>query len=288
MSTLIQNRVIKAFGAKIYKALQADIKLFTGMIKEHGVNYAHTRLDHIIFNQSIGNTIMALYKAGAIATANKVYGSLHRELAVNSKGRLVAYEMKYKTFGKNELWTAEVTDYFNKYLADKVVIPINETTKKFLLNAVNLGIDDGWSVDKIVNYIETADITKMRAKLIVRTESVRATNFGGMAGAYNNDFETEKVWRAVKDNRTRTSHRHGSGVDGEVRDLLNSYSNGLQFPGDPNGGAAEVCNCRCTQSFQPKRDPITKRLIRKPPPISGGARISLAEALNLNHILNLN
>lgn len=45
--------------------------------------------------------------------------------------------------------------------------------------------------------------------------------------------------------RTRESHRR---VDGEIRELDEKFSNGLMFPGDPNGSAAEVVNCRCTSN----------------------------------------
>jgi hypothetical protein len=34
-------------------------------------------------------------------------------------------------------------------------------------------------------------------------------------------------------------------VDGEIRELDKKFSNGLMFPSDPSGGAAEVINCRC-------------------------------------------
>ena len=34
-------------------------------------------------------------------------------------------------------------------------------------------------------------------------------------------------------------------VDGEIRALDEKFSNGLMYPGDPSGSAAEVINCRC-------------------------------------------
>lgn len=34
-------------------------------------------------------------------------------------------------------------------------------------------------------------------------------------------------------------------MDGEVKELDEAFSNGLMFPGDPDGPAEEVCNCRC-------------------------------------------
>ena len=45
------------------------------------------------------------------------------------------------------------------------------------------------------------------------------------------------------DNRTRTWHRE---LHGEVRELEELFSNGLLYPGDPNGDPGEVWNCRCT------------------------------------------
>ena len=51
-----------------------------------------------------------------------------------------------------------------------------------------------------------------------------------------------KQWDAALDKRTRDSHRQ---VDGEIRELDEKFSNGMMYPSDPAGGAAEVVNCRC-------------------------------------------
>lgn len=51
-----------------------------------------------------------------------------------------------------------------------------------------------------------------------------------------------KQWDSTLDGNTRESHQK---VDGEIRELDEKFSNGLMFPGDPSGGAAEVVNCRC-------------------------------------------
>lgn len=54
--------------------------------------------------------------------------------------------------------------------------------------------------------------------------------------------DIKKQWDSTLDGRTRPSHRK---VDGEIRELDDKFSNGLLFPGDPNGSADEVVNCRC-------------------------------------------
>lgn len=51
-----------------------------------------------------------------------------------------------------------------------------------------------------------------------------------------------KQWDATLDGATRESH---VAVDGQIRELDDRFGNGLMFPGDPSGAAAEVINCRC-------------------------------------------
>lgn len=55
-------------------------------------------------------------------------------------------------------------------------------------------------------------------------------------------IDIRKKWIATLDERTRDSHR---AVDGEIVELNEKFSNGLRFPGDPDGAPGEVYNCRC-------------------------------------------
>lgn len=85
-----------------------------------------------------------------------------------------------------------------------------------------------------------------RAKTIARTEGHRIQQTSSRDAQYAakaKGADVVKQWDAALDGRTRDSHRR---VDGEIRELDEKFSNGLMFPGDPNGGAAEVVNCRCT------------------------------------------
>lgn len=58
-----------------------------------------------------------------------------------------------------------------------------------------------------------------------------------------------KQWDATLDARTRPSHAK---IDGEIREIGEKFSNGLMFPGDPSGKAAEVVNCRCGLLERPR------------------------------------
>ena len=80
---------------------------------------------------------------------------------------------------------------------------------------------------------------------IARTEGHRIQNKSAMDAcnvAKDKGADVVKQWDSSLDKNTRKSHRK---VDGEIKELDEPFSNGLMFPGDPNGKASEVINCRC-------------------------------------------
>ena len=125
--------------------------------------------------------------------------------------------------------------------------------KKAIASEVSRGIATGMTYDQVakqISYKMTGTKYRdggalARAKTIARTEGHRIQVQAGMDACYKaRDMGADvlKQWDATLDDVTRESHQK---VDGEVRELDEKFSNGLMFPGDPSGGAAEVVNCRC-------------------------------------------
>lgn len=89
-----------------------------------------------------------------------------------------------------------------------------------------------------------------RLERIARTETMAAVNGGTLAGmgvrAGLTGEVVEKVWLATHDRRTRQDHRAADGqrVAHDAPFLVGGER--LAFPGDPNGPARQVVNCRCT------------------------------------------
>ena len=82
------------------------------------------------------------------------------------------------------------------------------------------------------------------AERVATTEVVGANNAGSLECYQQNDVE-RKEWSTQIDEVTRDTHR---AANGQVRDVAQSFSVGIramQHPGDPAGGAGEICNCRC-------------------------------------------
>jgi len=64
---------------------------------------------------------------------------------------------------------------------------------------------------------------------------------------------TKIKWRASNDEFTRPTHLS---VNGLVRTMGEAFPNGLRYPHDPDGGASEVINCRCSYTAVERRDPL--------------------------------
>ena len=126
--------------------------------------------------------------------------------------------------------------------------------KKTIAAEVSRGVSSGMSYKQVAllikakmvgNYDNKPGGALYRATTIARTEGHRVQTQSAMNAAYNakeKGADVLKQWDAALDVRTRESHAI---VDGEIRELDKPFSNGLMFPGDPSGGAAEVVNCRC-------------------------------------------
>lgn len=83
-----------------------------------------------------------------------------------------------------------------------------------------------------------------RSIRIARTEGHRIQTtaaMDAMTDAKDKGADVLKQWDSTLDGRTRESHRM---VDGEIRELNEKFSNGLDYPG-VGGPASEVVNCRC-------------------------------------------
>lgn len=120
------------------------------------------------------------------------------------------------------------------------------TLKKKIAAQVSRGIATGASWQQIAKQLAGyTNIGINNALRIIRTEGHRIQIQSAMDACYKareKGADVVKQWDATLDGRTRPSH---FAVDGEVRELDKPFSNGLMFPGAPQGAAAEVINCRC-------------------------------------------
>lgn len=115
---------------------------------------------------------------------------------------------------------------------------INERTKDAVSGAL-LEEDPAQSV---------RDVFKMAVETWAVSEAVSMVtsilNFGTHEAALAGRLQT-KTWRTTSKD-PRDSH---AAIDGETVGIRDTFSNGLRWPGDPNGKAADNANCQCVVEF---------------------------------------
>lgn len=118
--------------------------------------------------------------------------------------------------------------------------------KQHLQSALTQGILQGEAITKIAKRFQSVSGMDERAAIRnARTAMTGAQNGGrldAMERAKERGIDVKKAWMATLDNRTRDSHVE---LDGQEQEIDDEFTNGLMFPGDPEGEPAEVYNCRC-------------------------------------------
>lgn len=270
----IRNRYEKAFYSPLKKVLENQLSSFTDDLHTYGVEQARTRLNASMWNNDVSVVVNQLYIEVGLAMANQTLGDLRI---------LKKREQKRRTFGYNEEWTNQIVLYFSRHLFDKVVLPISETTKDYILAVITEGVNRGWSIEEMVAKIEREDYLDGRVRRILRTEINRAINYGNTLAEQKYEFKTQKRWVAVHDNRTRHAHLAADGQTVEMDTRFSVGGEQLDFPGDPDGSAENTINCRCHTELVAVRDGEGRLIPKKP---QGQVRVRGRLRRELQDILN--
>lgn len=211
----------KIYQQNYQKALQGQV---SGILdKMHGDNYA-----------TIEKYLNGCYETGYIGTMYSIAG----------QGIPLVVPINQAAAVKAVLTDSKVSNGLYNALGVNV-----KKLKKSITQEISRGIASSLPYSDIARNISSVSKAPLsRAKTIARTEGHRiqqTSSRDAQEAAKKKGADVLKQWDAALDARTRDSHAR---VDGEIRELDEKFSNGLMFPGDPSGGAAEVVNCRCTSN----------------------------------------
>ena len=111
---------------------------------------------------------------------------------------------------------------------------------------ISRGIAQELSYQEMARNIKnTTNVDYNKSLRIAKTEGHRIqqeATYNVQVEAIKKGANVVKQWDSTLDSRTRESHQK---LDGEIVEVDKKFSNGLMFPGDSNGTAGEVINCRC-------------------------------------------
>ena len=240
------------------KRLNAKLKkLFRKQSIQASSQYAKGILDPDNFADSYGDELY------------KILANQYKTAITQGAERVVVQRYKKASESIDKI----ITDYVAINTAQKVT-QISETTRKKLNATIKKGLVDGDSIKDISRNIKNSDsFSTRRATLIARTETHSAMNAGSMeitkTLALN---EPVKEWNSAMDERARYYHKS---MDGTVIGINESFvvmtptkygvvPKRMQYTGDSNGGAANVCNCRCFTSYYDSEDEVIDAVPKKP------------------------
>lgn len=259
--TTVQN----AYREPVYAALRKQVNFFAN-------NYAKGVIDYNLPKKPIVKALRGLYEDAGVNNALYVRKQIKRDVA-----KAMDDSQKRLEWSMNE--------YFRQHLMEKATRQITDTTKKQLQAVLEQSNAEGWGVNKTVAALKNTDLTKVRAELIVRTETMKAANVGAMIAAADMGIMVQKKWISAQDDRTRrippNQYDHLN-MNGVVKDydqpfivLSTKTIDAMDYPGDPNGSAGNVCNCRCTVSFIPVKDAYNRPIPLEAPNNSGFDAIAM-------------
>lgn len=134
------------------------------------------------------------------------------------------------------------TEELEKRLAERAkffAVSINDTTLEKLSKTLAEGIDSGEGITELTARVKEVykEFPDYRAETIARTESTAVNNEGFLEAYTQSKVVNSMEWLSAKDSRVRPEHQK---LDGEIIEVGKTFSNGLQYPQEPN--------CRCVIS----------------------------------------
>ena len=132
----------------------------------------------------------------------------------------------------------------------KKVKGINDTVVDDLANLFPQAIDEGADIDELTDLVQRVfGFAKNRSRTIAQTTATPVFEEGQLM-SYEDAGLSKRKWVSRRDGKVRNGKKWNHvKPDGQVRKITTKFmvsGERLKFPGDPDGSAGNVINCRCT------------------------------------------
>lgn len=253
----------KLFRPKLIRIIKNFRKDFIQDLQAYGQSTAQSNLQQRIADNDLTKTISLIYRKAGLMGAMLT----NQEL----KTAVQKIEKKAANFGRNERWIKDVINYLNTHQI-QFVQSITDTMREDILKVLQKAIDEGWGIDKIVMELRSERLVVARARVIARTEIIRAANVGHSVAAKSFPYEVDKKWSSAKDHRTRHSHQLINNRQVEENgffkvpiykgDKPTGRFDEMLYPGDPEASASNTVNCFLPDELTSVNPAIIQKAIR--------------------------
>lgn len=220
------------------RALKAQANEYLDKVKANGISE-----DYEISSAPIEQAMRNVYKRVMVQFGRDTYNDLIRQANKTERN-----------------WADWVDTWFDDNVIELPDLMTN-TTSRSIRKIAKQSIIEGWTLREFQNNLMSDyAVSERRAELIGRTEIIRASNAGSLAGAQETNIPMRKFWLSTRDNRTRGAnpkdiYDHFSVDENKGYPLDEAFRISgelLMHPGDRSNGAmpGNTINCRCTLTYQ--------------------------------------
>jgi hypothetical protein len=232
------------------------------------------RLFSKALKQSIQPILDALKQSESVAFTSQIAAMLYTEVPIaeamqtfyntawNKQSRgyvkwLKANLPPQATIGvgfENPIMDAALKDYFNT-IGGQHIKDINATSLKRIQSAFQTALENNEGFRGAERrLIKEVGMSKTRARMIARTESLMVTNAAKYTQSDLMPIVMEKTWLHDHPKMPRDWHVALNGKTIDLNEKFNADGYKMSHPGDPAGGASNNINCKCTMLTKAKLD----------------------------------
>ena len=249
------QRWLKQYEKQAYKELRKAFKKWGNSIPFSMMteqNYEQM-VDVVVLESPMVIAYEKLYTDIGLVHGKRTGRQINKELKFFKPGD---FESEFIKNIRNFLLTANMSERITSVEGTYI-----STIQKLLANRLEDGKTIAEASREIEKIVKKPNFYRWQAERIARTETTTAANFAAVEANEVTDFVMEKVWISGSDNRVRRTppneydHQDLNGKTvGPKEAFKTSRGEMLMFPGDTNGSAGNIINCRCSVAFRPVRD----------------------------------
>jgi hypothetical protein len=253
----LRERIAKPFFSQVQEGLQ---KMIRPILRNLERTETVEAMNHIIEATSQDTTqflelLERLYKVAGFTYGTFVLESMGQKAKALD---LVSNEVIPDYSTQDQSYFDKIMQNFaDQYGAEKVV-NISDTNRNLLKAIVKRGLEDGASAREVMADILLffrGDITRARAIMIARTETMTASSYAQQATGNQLEkagIKLKKAWLPTARGKFRPTHL---AMASKKPILFEAFfivgSTPMKHPHDPNAPASEVINCRCSIRYYP-------------------------------------
>lgn len=259
MPDKVYDNFIKLHSAYENKALRILLKEFNDLFSS--INFGN-----LSFDERISESVIALnINEDAI---EKALFKVHYTIGLQY-GRMIARQIRkqnpinQKAFNPLPFFDTEfrdyILDYFHVY-GGRQIKTLSKTAVRSVIAELRKSTRENESLeqmrDRIMKKVKKKDFYAWQAMRIARTETTIAMNSAKEIAGITSGVEMDKIWLTRLDGRERHTHEVANQQKTTQKGLFTVGGYKMKFPGDRTNGAPadEIINCRCTYSYQAKRN----------------------------------